>query len=174
MSINNPLEALTADWMEIHTVTRFQEKVDPQFEWKGPGWYPKVNGHDTLYISEPFLLDVSPANHYRFYVFNDRDPRQMARLQFSRILGDVVFPDPRVDGLWEGADSSPPTTSTTVQNEMIAEVRKSGVLLARFFGPDRENHAAEFIGTLPEYKTGCYDLVVWPNPDYSPPPICQD
>jgi hypothetical protein len=103
MSAHNPLGALNADWMEVHSVTSFIEKVDPNFEWKGPGWYPKTNGRDTVYISPPFAVGHSPENHYGFYIYNDHDPRGMARVEFRRVMGDVPCINPHTDGLWEGA-----------------------------------------------------------------------
>lgn len=103
--MNNPLQALNADWMEVHSVTSFIKEVDPNFKWKGIGWYPKVNGHDTLYVSPP-RLGKKGENLYEFYVYNGRDPRVIARRDFAILIGDKEYIHPHtdgLDGLWEGA-----------------------------------------------------------------------
>jgi len=84
--MNNPLTALNADWMEIHTPDSFKRDVDPGFEWKGTGWYPKVNGSDTLLVLK---LTDTPTNSYQFYVYNGRDPRKAADRQTSRLLDET-------------------------------------------------------------------------------------
>jgi len=59
---------INADWMEVYTPEEIVEKLDPKFKWQGPGWYPKVNGVDTLYIG-------GNGPKYQVYCYNERDPR---------------------------------------------------------------------------------------------------
>lgn len=95
---NNPLQALDADWMEVHSVTSFIEQVDPNFEWKGLGWYPKGIGKDTLYVSPPRLSEKG-ENLYEFYVYNGRDPRIIAKRDFAVVIGDTPYVHPHLDGV---------------------------------------------------------------------------
>ena len=93
----NPLSRLNADWMEVHSVQSFQRDVDPNFEWKGVGWYPGKNGQSTLFVSFGRLGEKG-ENLYEFYVY-DYDPRQLARRQFEEIISDRPWVNPMTDGL---------------------------------------------------------------------------
>ena len=78
MSLNNPLDTLSADWADLYTLDEFLRDVDPEFEWKGPGWY--VTGTDTLFVK------VAGRGKYWFYVYNGRNPLEDARKQFEGIF----------------------------------------------------------------------------------------
>ena len=80
--ITSPVWCINADWMDIYTIPGFLKGVDPDFQFRGEGWY--VQDKDTLLLRR--TSDAGDEPSYEVYVWNDHDPRNPIKENVANLL----------------------------------------------------------------------------------------